>query len=481
MPRRRRSRTPPRRYSTEPCRPQTAPARTNATSPRSLLDPRRSRPAVTAIAEADVRIPQALAQTQHRRTSGGWFRLQTARHAPPVAEIVLPTTPVAASSSLPPSGGSATAACPRTRRRRASAATPTGARRRAPRGGGPPPPAPAARAAPAPTVPAVPSRAPRPPDAAARAPPANRGVALPGMAGTTNAPPPPLSPATVDRHVARRPRLAAGRRRRAASDLRLDDVMADSSAPPPLARSNSAAHPLAPIAPVAAPPLADGASGRWAMAGAGGVGRPWSPPRRRRSSRRPPPRPPRRRPRRRGPPRSSQRRQRAGARRGVAGTAARDRPWTTYTGALTPGAASAWPARSPMRGAGARGPTVARGHQTRNNQRPAHGGALRAAAIARSAAAPDTRAARSPRRRLKRFGKGARRLGWPGPQARSSPTTRACARGAADGGEAAWSGGAQRPGDDDVNVRGGGPTVGGGRLRRRRCFRSDHFKGRSRK
>ena len=99
MPRRRRSRTPPRRYSTEPLRPSTAPARTTATSPRSLLDPRRTRPAVTAIAEADVRIPQALAQTQHRRTSsGGWFRSSRNRPvtAPPVAEIVLPTTtPVA--------------------------------------------------------------------------------------------------------------------------------------------------------------------------------------------------------------------------------------------------------------------------------------------------------------------------------------------------------------------------------------------------
>ena len=92
--RRRRSRTPPRRYTTEPIRPQTAPARTSAT-----LDPRRTRPAVTAIAEADVRIPQALAQTQHRRTSsGGWFRSSRNRPvtAPPVAEIVLPTTtPVA--------------------------------------------------------------------------------------------------------------------------------------------------------------------------------------------------------------------------------------------------------------------------------------------------------------------------------------------------------------------------------------------------
>ena len=99
MPRRRRSRTPPRRYSTEPLRPSTAPARTTATSPRSLLDPRRTRPAVTAIAEADVRIPQALAQTQTRRTSsGGWFRSSRNRPvtAPPVAEIVLPTTtPVA--------------------------------------------------------------------------------------------------------------------------------------------------------------------------------------------------------------------------------------------------------------------------------------------------------------------------------------------------------------------------------------------------
>ena len=87
--RRRRSRTPPRRYSTEPIRPRTAPAATRRTS----------RPAVTAIAEADVRIPQALAQTQHRRTSsGGWFRSSRNRPvtAPPVAEIVLPTTtPVA--------------------------------------------------------------------------------------------------------------------------------------------------------------------------------------------------------------------------------------------------------------------------------------------------------------------------------------------------------------------------------------------------
>ena len=85
--RRRRSRTPPRRYSTEPLRPQTAPARTTTNR------------AVTAIAEADVRIPQALAQTQHRRTSsGGWFRSSRNRPvtAPPVAEIVLPTTtPVA--------------------------------------------------------------------------------------------------------------------------------------------------------------------------------------------------------------------------------------------------------------------------------------------------------------------------------------------------------------------------------------------------
>ena len=99
MPRRRRSRTPPRRYTTEPIRPRTAPAATAATSPRSLLDPRRTRPAVTAIAEADVRIPQALAQTQARRTSsGGWFRSSRNRPvtAPPVAEIVLPTTtPVA--------------------------------------------------------------------------------------------------------------------------------------------------------------------------------------------------------------------------------------------------------------------------------------------------------------------------------------------------------------------------------------------------
>ena len=85
--RRRRSRTPPRRNSTEPLRPQTAPARTTTNR------------AVTAIAEADVRIPQALAQTQARRTSsGGWFRSSRNRPvtAPPVAEIVLPTTtPVA--------------------------------------------------------------------------------------------------------------------------------------------------------------------------------------------------------------------------------------------------------------------------------------------------------------------------------------------------------------------------------------------------
>ena len=103
MPRRRRSRTPPRRYSTEPLRPSTAPARTTATSPRSLLDPRRTRPAVTAIAEADVRIPQALAQTQHRRTSsGGWFRSSRNRPvtAPPVAEIVLPTTTPVASRDV---------------------------------------------------------------------------------------------------------------------------------------------------------------------------------------------------------------------------------------------------------------------------------------------------------------------------------------------------------------------------------------------
>ena len=46
-----------------------------------------------------MRIPQALAQTQARRTSsGGWFRSSRNRPvtAPPVAEIVLPTTtPVA--------------------------------------------------------------------------------------------------------------------------------------------------------------------------------------------------------------------------------------------------------------------------------------------------------------------------------------------------------------------------------------------------
>ena len=238
--------------------------------------------------------------------------------------------------------------------------------------------------------------------AAARAPPANRGVALPGMAGATNAPPPPLSPATVDRHVASPPAPGGGAAAasRAASDLRLDDMMADSSAPPPLARSNSAAPPpLAPIAqaPVAAPPLADGASGRWAMAGAGRdlsspMVTPETPPLLTPASAAaaaPAPAPAR-------PAAvvSSDASGPAPAAAASPGTAARDRPWTTYTGALTPGAASAL--AGAFTDAPAPAPAAPWWRGTAQNPETTNGPLTEArcaqlAAVARSAAAPDAR------------------------------------------------------------------------------------------
>lgn len=271
--------------TTQP-RPRTAPAalaldasiqRSNAQiqrSPRRQARPATARPAVAAIAEAEVSIPQNLARTQRRR-SGGWFRRSRDRPITeaPVAEIVPSAeTPVAqvvernsfrrerdGSLSYYPEatcvgGDSPALADARAVARAVAAGAPNpldnpalpdarAAAASAPPSLSAPDPLAAARqaspaATPEPQAVAVARDAAAPAPATASRPGVDwnlngtvdePGVALPGL----TAPPPPLSPATVDRHVA--------------------------SPPSPS---------LAPIAaaPVAAPPLADGASNRWATA-----------------------------------------------------------------------------------------------------------------------------------------------------------------------------------------------------------------------
>ena len=90
------------------------------------------------------------------------------------------------------------------------------------------------------------------------------------MAGTTNAPrPPPLSPATVDRHVAS-PAPAAGRPRARGVGFKVgrhDGRYVGAAAARAIELGGAAAARADRAS--GAPPLADGASGRWAMAQTG--------------------------------------------------------------------------------------------------------------------------------------------------------------------------------------------------------------------